>query len=535
MSVQAAIMNYIGNWNATSTYPVGNVVNYNNTIYYSLKSSLRAPNRNKLPNQQPTWWQPVGTIGNTLLNGTGAPTEPVGNIGDFYLDVVSIQLYGPKTTLGWPASFVSLVGPQGESGPQGPQGIPGAPGAIGPQGPAGVDGAAGPQGPIGLIGPTGEKGDKGDIGPQGPKGDPGETGPQGVNGETGAKGDAGLQGPKGDIGLTGPQGEQGPQGIQGPTGDTGAKGDKGDKGDTGSAGADGKTILYGTTDPVAEGTEGDFYINTATDTLFGPKVSEGWPSGISLIGPQGVEGLPGVQGDMGPQGPVGADGPTGAPGPQGPVGAEGPAGPQGAKGDTGETGGAGPQGIPGEKGDKGDTGETGPSFVSMFEYNLGDIGPGGGTIFFVDYFGQYDDFDYLEAAPDILSPLPWCDVGVLVNDLPYQKSQAIGMGKANTEVMLDQCPYGIAHEAEAYISPTNKSDWYLPSYRELELIELVMNQVGASLPAGMPVSPGAVIDLWSSTELSDSSAMIIKYNYEDGRPLNSHKWSFLAAWPIRSF
>ena len=166
MSVQAATMNYIGNWSATKTYPVGNVVTYNSAIYYSLKSSFRAPNRNKIPNQQPTWWQPVGTIGNTLLNGTGAPTETVGNIGDFYLDVASINLYGPKTTLGWPISFVSLVGPQGESGPQGPQGIPGAPGAIGPQGPAGVDGAAGPQGPTGPQGP------KGDTGPEGTPGTP---------------------------------------------------------------------------------------------------------------------------------------------------------------------------------------------------------------------------------------------------------------------------------------------------------------------------------------------------------------------------
>ncbi len=191
VSVEAARMDYIGVWNATATYRVGDVVTYNNATYYSLQSSQQAPNRNKLPTQEPAWWQPVGTIGNTFLNGSGAPTATVGNIGDFYLDVASISLYGPKTTLGWPTSFVSLVGPQGETGPEGLQGIPGATGAEGPQGP---DGAAGPMGPIGLSGPTGEKGDKGDIGPQGPKGDPGETGPEGAKGETGPEG---PQGPPG--------------------------------------------------------------------------------------------------------------------------------------------------------------------------------------------------------------------------------------------------------------------------------------------------------------------------------------------------
>ncbi len=158
MSVQAATMNYIGNWSATATYPLGNVVTYNNAIYYSLKSSRSAPNKNKIPNQQPTWWQPVGTIGNTLLNGTGTPTSTVGNIGDFYLDVVSISLYGPKTTLGWPASFVSLVGPKGDTGLQGPQG------------------------------PQGLKGDKGDKGDNGEQGIPGSTGPQGPEGKQGIPG-----------------------------------------------------------------------------------------------------------------------------------------------------------------------------------------------------------------------------------------------------------------------------------------------------------------------------------------------------------
>ena len=158
MAAQAATMSYIGTWNSKSTYALGNVVSHNKGIYYSLQSSSKSPNKNKIPDQQPTWWQPVGTIGNTVHNGNGAPSATVGNIGDFYLDVASVNLYGPKTTLGWPASFVFLVGPQGDPGPQGPQGIPGAAGAMGPQGPQGVQGERGEQGNAGSTGPQGPQG-----------------------------------------------------------------------------------------------------------------------------------------------------------------------------------------------------------------------------------------------------------------------------------------------------------------------------------------------------------------------------------------
>ena len=38
------------------------------------------------------------------------------------------------------------------------------------------------------------------------------------------------------------------------------------------------------------GTNGDFYINTATNFLFGPKAGGAWPPGVALVGPQGPPG-----------------------------------------------------------------------------------------------------------------------------------------------------------------------------------------------------------------------------------------------------
>jgi len=70
--------------------------------------------------------------------------------------------------------------------------------------------------------------------------------------------------------IPGPQGPPGPQGI---------------------AGTNGKTILNDTLNPQsAIGNDGDFFINTSTSTLFGPKTAGAWPQGISLIGPQGPAG-----------------------------------------------------------------------------------------------------------------------------------------------------------------------------------------------------------------------------------------------------
>ena len=163
-SACAATMDYAGAWASTTTYIVGRVVIYNKGIYYSLKNTNQAPNKGFNPSNNPTWWEQIGTIGNTLLNGVGSPTSPnLGNVGDYYIDTATNRLFGPKSSTSpyWPASGVSLVGPKGDAGPIGPQG------QIGLQGTQGIKGEIGPQGPVGA---TGAKGDTGGTGPAGPAG-----------------------------------------------------------------------------------------------------------------------------------------------------------------------------------------------------------------------------------------------------------------------------------------------------------------------------------------------------------------------------
>ncbi len=133
----------------------------------------------------------------------------------------------------------------------------------------------------------------------------GQQGPQGIQGLTGATGSQGAQGIQGPIGATGPAGPTGATGAQGIQGLTGAPGA------AGAAGANGKTVLNGTTNPSSgTGTDGDFYINTATNRLFGPKASGTWPGGgVSLVGPTGAIGATGPQGIQGLAGATGQAGP----------------------------------------------------------------------------------------------------------------------------------------------------------------------------------------------------------------------------------
>jgi len=62
----------------------------------------------------------------------------------------------------------------------------------------------------------------------------------------------------------------------------------------------GNSVLNGTIDPFSSiGSNGDFYINTTSKTIFGPKSSGAWPAGTSIVGPTGSVGSTGATGPKG--------------------------------------------------------------------------------------------------------------------------------------------------------------------------------------------------------------------------------------------
>ena len=167
------------------------------------------------------------------------------------------------------------------------------------------------------------------------------------------------------------------------------------------------TILNGKGAPSnVLGINGDFYIDTRSLLISGPKANGKWPTARSLQGANGVNGIDGkngstaknvstastVAGPVGPQGErgekgvdgsAGANGGAGAagiPGAQGPAGATGAAGSggTGAQGPAGATGPAGSgatgaQGATGTTGARGETGTVGPSEVTVGTISFSNI------------------------------------------------------------------------------------------------------------------------------------------------------------------
>ena len=67
--------------------------------------------------------------------------------------------------------------------------------------------------------------------------------------------------------------------------------DEASGGGAGTPGADGKTVLNGSGAPSSGlGTNGDFYIDTTADAIYGPKTAGAWGSATSLVGPTGAAG-----------------------------------------------------------------------------------------------------------------------------------------------------------------------------------------------------------------------------------------------------
>ena len=247
-----------------------NYVDYGSQKLMSVPYALYAKNAGNQLNQ----WR----YGNIV------PATTLGAMGDFYLDMITGNVYYKNSSTTWVLTGnikgpTGAAGATGSVGATGPAGVAGPAGSQGIQGIQGLTGPAGAQGPIGLTGPAGAAGTNGATGAQGPIGLTGPAGAAGTNGATGPAGAAGVagpQGPQGIQGLTGPAGAAGTNGATGPIGLTGPAGPQGIQGLTGPAGAAGT--------------------NGATG-----------PAGVAgVAGPAGPQGPQGIQGLTGPTGPAGA-------------------------------------------------------------------------------------------------------------------------------------------------------------------------------------------------------------------------------------
>jgi hypothetical protein len=158
-------------------------------------------------------------------------------------------------------------------------------------------------------------------------------------------------------------------------------------------------------------------------------------------------------------------------------------------------------------------GQTSTAVITMIKayYNIGDTGPGGGIIFYVDPVG-FTMADtgltahYLEAAPAD-EVVGYCSWGTAMLDIPGTLD-AIGAGRKNTALIVSVLGTGTTHAAQfcAGANYGGLSDWFLPSYDELE--KMYQNLHVASLGGFSNVY------YWSSSMIS--AGTVTSLNFASG-------------------
>ena len=328
----------------------------------------------------------------------------------------------------------------------------------------------------GTPGPQGDQGVKGDQGPQGIQGETGEVGPQGIQGEPGIQGEIGPQGLQGDQGIqgeTGVQGEIGPQGIQG---DQGVKGDQGLQGETGEV--DYQLLVNMLLNDSTFSSEIGINVETLDGTLYNIQ------NNISYLNDQ-IAVFNGNFNQLS---------------------------------------------IPPQQSlDEG---------VSVSELLSAGFQPSsfigciyqGGRIFHVDHTNS----EVFIVADTVLGYYPWGTGNCYELNIPGADGQFIGDGEQNTiDILMSSCNLDLSSAAQAAsdIEIHGFSDWYLPSFGELEkLISLTFsNEFFSNLLYGL--------NLWSSTENIFNNLYAIQYLWSaDAHNIDSHqKYNTSQVIPIRSF
>ena len=302
--------------------------------------------------------------GNAILSGNGVPDASLGKVGDYYLDLSGVNLYGAKTAEGWgnPISLLGLKGDKGNDGQNGTdapvpnikggywyigetntgikaEGKDGTNGSNGSNGTNGKDGKDGKDGITPTISADGYwvvNGQKTNIKAKGTDGTNGQNGSNGTNGKDGKDGTNGKDGKDGKDGVT-PTitiNSEGYWMINGQTSTTKAKAENG---------KDGKDGKDGVTPTITINSEGYWVINGQTSTT-------------KAKGEDGKEGKKGDKGADGAKGQDGKDGKTPHIGDNGNwwigdkdtnIKAQGLKGERGATGAQGEKG---ERGLPGKDG-----------------------------------------------------------------------------------------------------------------------------------------------------------------------------------------
>jgi hypothetical protein len=170
-------------------------------------------------------------------------------------------------------------------------------------------------------------------------------------------------------------------------------------------------------------------------------------------------------------------------------------------------------------------------------YVIGETGPGGGLIFYVDTDNQFVDWDYLEAAPASTEWTDkdwgtWSGTGDSDSGDPYtavkvgSTEEAVGTGKHNTELIVATLAAlgqsGKAAQLCDTLSTGGKNDWFLPGKDELNLMYMNLKTKGLG---------GFANDwYWSSSEGIDGGYVGAHAEKFDN---GLQEWMDLKRYPLR--
>ena len=186
-------------------------------------------------------------------------------------------------------------------------------------------------------------------------------------------------------------------------------------------------------------------------------------------------------------------------------------------------------------------------------YKIGDAGPGGGIIFFVDYNNQYSGFDYLEVAPQgwgngipeepiifdgdpsqtetpgtatVDPKMKWCSDNLTLLNLHDWQNRALGLGESNTTTAFSTCEHGAIKFARDYRGGS-KTDWSLGSLGEMKLLYDNLQGLGGFMEG----------DYISSSEFSEGVSGVFAngIKFSEGYQFQAYKQFTHYVRPVRAF
>jgi len=167
--------------------------------------------------------------------------------------------------------------------------------------------------------------------------------------------------------------------------------------------------------------------------------------------------------------------------------------------------------------------------IEKGEYNIGETGPAGGLIFYVNPNYANDGWRYLEAAPNDQSTGILWDYGKDV--ATGATATVVGTGQANTQTIVKALGAGSYGSYAAQLcddlTQGGYSEWFLPSKDELnEMREnLYLNSVGDF----------AEYYYWSSSESNSYASLAWTQHFTTGGQCTTNKITNLRVRAVRAF